>query len=427
MKAVILAAGEGARLKPLTLYRPKCMIPLAGKPILEHLLVVLKENGIEEILIIIGYRKELIQNYFRDGKEFGVKIRYIEQKKLCGTANAVSLSEEYVSNDDFLMIYGDLLIDSSVVKIARQKYAEKGLITLTLTTVKEPNRYGIVKTEKDQVKKIVEKPKSNEFGNLANVGVYIFSKKIFKAIQKTVKSQRKEFEITDTLNLLLKKGIPLASVEIEPKNWLDVGRPWDLLEANRRILKQTHLENKGELEKGAYLKGSIGVGAGTKIRAGAYIEGPVWIGEGSDIGPNCYIRPFTSLGKGVRIGNACEIKNSLILNQTHIGHMSYIGDSIIGEMCNFGAGTITSNLRFDNLSIKVKVKGKIVDSGIRKLGVIIGDNVKTGIGVNFMPGIKVDGDTWIGPSTTIYEDLPSGIIVSHKQELQFKRKTKTSK
>ena len=130
MKAVILAAGEGARLKPLTLYRPKCMIPLAGKPILEHLLVVLKENGIEEILIIIGYRKELIQNYFRDGKEFGVKIKYIEQKKLCGTANAVSLSEEYVSNDDFLMIYGELLIDSSVVKIARQKYAEKGLLQI---------------------------------------------------------------------------------------------------------------------------------------------------------------------------------------------------------------------------------------------------------------------------------------------------------
>jgi len=177
------------------------------------------------------------------------------------------------------------------------------------------------------------------------------------------------------------------------------------------------------LEKGAYLKGPIGIGTGTKIRAGAYIEGPVWIGEGSDIGPNCYIRPFTSVGKGVRIGNACEIKNSLILNQTHIGHMSYVGDSIIGALCNFGAGTITSNLRFDDKTVKVKVKGNIVDSGVRKLGVIIGDNVKTGIGVRFMPGIKVDGDTWIGPSTTIYEDLPSGTIVSQKQELQFKRKT----
>ena len=423
MKAVILAAGAGSRLRPLTLYRPKCMIPLAGKPILEHLLLALKENGIEEILIIIGYRKELVRNYFRDGKDFGVKLSYIEQEKWYGTADAVSLSEEYVSDDDFLMLYGDLLIDASVVKITRQKYAEKGLITLTLTTVEEINRYGIVKIEKDQVLKIVEKPKSKEFGNLANVGVYIFSKKIFKAIQKTVKSQRKEFEITDTLNLLLKEGVSLASVEIEPRNWLDVGRPWDLLEANRRVLKQAHLENKGELEKGAYLKGPVGVGTGTKIRSGAYIEGPVWIGEGSDIGPNCYIRPFTSLGKGVRIGNACEIKNSLILNQTHIGHMSYVGDSIVGEMCNFGAGTITANLRFDDIAVKVKVKGEVVDSGIRKLGVIIGDNVKTGIGVRFMPGVKVDGDTWIGPSTTIYEDLPSGIIVSHKQELQFKRKT----
>jgi bifunctional UDP-N-acetylglucosamine pyrophosphorylase/glucosamine-1-phosphate N-acetyltransferase len=423
MKAVILAAGDGSRLRPLTLYRPKCMIPLAGKPILEHLLWVLKENEIEEILLIIGYRKELVQNYFRDGKEFGVKLHYVEQKKLYGTAHAMSLSEEYVSDEDFLMIYGDLLIDPSVVKSTLQKYSEKNVITLTLTTVEKPNRYGIVQTEKDQVTKIVEKPKSKKFGNLANVGVYVFSKKIFKAIPKTAKSQRKEIEITDTLNLLMKEGVPLASVTIEPGNWLDVGRPWDLLEANRRVLKQSHLENKGELEKGAYLKGPIGIGTGTKIRAGAYIEGPVWIGEGSDIGPNCYIRPFTSVGKGVRIGNACEIKNSLILNQTHIGHMSYVGDSIIGALCNFGAGTITSNLRFDNKTVKVKVKGNIVDSGVRKLGVIIGDNVKTGIGVRCMPGIKVDGDTWIGPSTTIYEDLPSGTIVSQKQELQFKRKS----
>jgi bifunctional UDP-N-acetylglucosamine pyrophosphorylase/glucosamine-1-phosphate N-acetyltransferase len=423
MKAVILVAGDGSRLRPLTLYRPKCMIPLAGKPILEHLLWVLKENEIEEILLIIGYRKELVQNYFRDGKEFGVKLHYVEQKKLYGTAHAMSLSEEYVSDEDFLMIYGDLLIDPSVVKGTLQKYSEKNVITLTLTTVEKPNRYGIVQTEKDQVTKIVEKPKSKEFGNLANVGVYVFSKKIFKAIPKTAKSQRKEIEITDTLNLLIKEGVPLASVTIEPGNWLDVGRPWDLLEANRRVLKQSHLENKGELEKGAYLKGPIGIGTGTKIRAGAYIEGPVWIGEGSDIGPNCYIRPFTSVGKGVRIGNACEIKNSLILNQTHIGHMSYVGDSIIGALCNFGAGTITSNLRFDNKTVKVKVKGKVIDSGVRKLGVIIGDNVKTGIGVRFMPGIKVDGDTWIGPSTTIYEDLPSGTIVSQKQELQFKRKS----
>jgi UDP-N-acetylglucosamine diphosphorylase/glucosamine-1-phosphate N-acetyltransferase len=422
MKAVILAAGEGSRLRPLTQYRPKCMIPLAGKPILEHLLLTLRENGIKDVLIVIGYCKELVQNYFRDGKKFGIKINYVEQKQLLGTADAVRLSEEYLFDEAFLMLYGDLLIDSAVVKNALQKYAEKGVITLTVTTVEDPLRYGIVKTEKDKVLKIFEKPKSRDFGNLANVGVYVFSKDIFKAIHKTVKSQREEVEITDTLNLLLKGGTTVTSVKIEPNNWLDVGRPWDLLEANQRVLKQVPLENKGEVEKGAFLKGPIGIGRGTKIRAGAYIEGPVWIGEASDVGPNCYIRPFTSLGDSVRIGNACEIKNSLILNQTHIGHLSYVGDSVIGERCNFGAGTITSNLRFDDGVVKVKVKGKIVDSGIRKLGVIMGDNVKSGIGVRFMPGIKVDGDTWIGPSTTIYNDLPARTIVSSKQELHYKRK-----
>jgi bifunctional UDP-N-acetylglucosamine pyrophosphorylase/glucosamine-1-phosphate N-acetyltransferase len=423
MKAVILAAGEGVRLRPLTQYRPKCMIPLASKPLLEHLLLSLKVNGIEDIHIITGYRKEMIHNYFRDGRAFGVNLTYVEQPELSGTANAIRFSEEYIGDEDFLLLYGDLLIDPSVVKKTLQKYAETKVITLSVTTVEDPHRYGIVKIEKEQVIKIVEKPKSKKFGNLANVGVYVFSKKIFKTIHKTTKSQRKEFEITDTLNLLIKEGVPLAHVEIDPRTWLDVGRPWDLLEANRRVLKQSRLENKGEVEKGAYLKGPIGIGLGTTIRAGSYIEGPVWIGEESDIGPNCYIRPFTSVGKGVRIGSACEIKNSLILNQTHIGHLSYVGDSIIGEQCNFGAGTIVSNLRFDDRTIKVNVKGEGVDSGIRKLGVIMGDKVKTGIGVRFMPGVKVEGDTWIGPSTTIYEDVSSGSIVSQKQALQCKRKT----
>ena len=424
MKAVILAAGEGSRLRPLTLFRPKCMIPLAGKPILEYLLLSLKANGINDVLIVIGYRKELIRNYFHDGSQLGVKLNYVEQKNFLGTADAVRLSEEFISDEAFLMLYGDLLIDATVVKKTLQKYVDEGVITVTVTTVEDPRRYGIVQTEKSQVKKIIEKPKSRDYGTLANVGSYVFTKKVFKAIRKTTKSQRKEFEITDTLNLLLKEGTPITAVRIEPTAWLDVGRPWDLLEANQRVLRRVHLEIKGEVEKGAYLRGPIGVGVGTKIRAGAYIEGPVWIGEGCDIGPNCYIRPFTSLGDGVRIGNACEIKNCLILNQTHVGHLSYVGDSIIGALCNFGAGTIISNLRFDDRTIKVKVKGDIEDSGIRKLGVIMGDNVKTGIGVRFMPGVKVGGDSWIGPSTTIYEDLPIGTIVSSKQQIRYKRKDK---
>jgi len=201
---------------------------------------------------------------------------------------------------------------------------------------------------------------------------------------------------------------------------MDIGRPWDLLEANKRALERSHLGVRGEVEGGVHLEGPVHLEEEARLRSGAYVEGPVFIGEGSDVGPNCYIRPFTSLGRNVRVGNACEVKNSLILDGTHVGHLSYVGDSIIGANCNFGAGTITANLRFDKGSVRVRVKGEVMDSGRSKLGVIMGDNVETGIGARFMPGVKIGEGSWIGPSVTVYRDLPPRTFLVQKQELEHR-------
>ena len=162
-----------------------------------------------------------------------------------------------------------------------------------------------------------------------------------------------------------------------------------------------------------------------RIRSGAYIEGPAFIGEGSDIGPNCYIRPFTSIGKKVRIGNACEIKNSIIMDNTHIGHLSYVGDSVICENCNLGAGTVTANYRLDAGTIKMLVKDKVVDTGRKKLGAILGADVKAGINTLFMPGVKVGNNCWIGPNVVVYRDLPPNTITLLKQNLE-RRKLNTT-
>ncbi|VVB86729.1 Bifunctional protein GlmU [uncultured archaeon] len=151
------------------------------------------------------------------------------------------------------------------------------------------------------------------------------------------------------------------------------------------------------MERFATLNGNVAVGEGTIIRNGAYIEGPVIIGKNCDIGPNCYIRPATSIGDNVRIGNAVEVKNSIIMNGTHIGHLSYAGDSIIGERCNFGAGTKVANLRHDNRKVLVELGGKKFDSGRRKLGVIMGDDVHTGINSMFNVGTTVAGGACVGP------------------------------
>jgi bifunctional UDP-N-acetylglucosamine pyrophosphorylase/glucosamine-1-phosphate N-acetyltransferase len=166
------------------------------------------------------------------------------------------------------------------------------------------------------------------------------------------------------------------------------------------------------------LIGPVTVAETARIRSGAYIEGPAFIDEESDLGPNCYIRPCTSIGKKVRIGNACEIKNSIIMDNTHVGHLSYIGDSILGERCNLGAGTIIANYRLDSGTVPMMLKDKVTDSGRKKLGVVFGDNVKTGINSLFMPGVKVGNDSWVGPNVMVQRDLPSKSVMLLKQDVE---------
>ncbi|MFH0897707.1 MAG: bifunctional sugar-1-phosphate nucleotidylyltransferase/acetyltransferase [Candidatus Bathyarchaeota archaeon] len=426
MKALILAAGEGARLQPMTTTRPKHLLPIAGRPTLEHLLLAIRDAGINQVMIIVGYRSEMIENYFEDGKRLGLELTYIHQERPLGTANAISLGEKYIEEDYFLVIYGDLYINPCLIKSLIKKHQKTGLSSIAVVPVKNPQEFGIISLEDGFVKGIVEKPKAGEGnGNLANTGIYIFPREIFREISNTHASPRSEYEITDTILLLLKKGIRLAADIIEPENWLDLGRPWDLLEANERALKSVNPEIKGIVESGVNILGDVGIEEGARIRSGSYLEGPIIIGGGSDIGPNCYIRPFTSIGKNVRIGNACEVKASLILDGTHVGHLSYIGDSIIGENCNLGAGTITANLRLDDGTVKVLIKSELVDSGLRKFGVIMGDNVKTGVGVSIMPGVKLGPNAWIGPDVTVFRDVGEAGFISQMQNLRAHGEKKT--
>jgi bifunctional UDP-N-acetylglucosamine pyrophosphorylase/glucosamine-1-phosphate N-acetyltransferase len=178
----------------------------------------------------------------------------------------------------------------------------------------------------------------------------------------------------------------------------------------------------GVVEEGAHLFGPVTLAATARVRSGAYIQGPVFIDEGADVGPNCFIRPGTSLGKKTRVGNGCEVKNTLVMDGAHIGHLSYVGDSVIGEKCNFGAGTITANLRFDDGKIKMVIKNKVVDTGRRKLGVVMGDNVKTGIKASFMPGVKVGTNAWVGANVMVERDLPANSIAVLKQSMEVKKK-----
>ncbi len=398
MRAIILAAGEGTRLRPLTSTRPKPMLPIAGKPILEWDLEALS-GRIDEATIVVGYKKDKIIGYF--GSSFkGIDIDYVEQKEHLGTAHAVSIAKEHAKGE-FLVMNGDLMVSSQLIDdLLNQHKKHKPSASLTLTEAENPSQFGVVELKGNIVKRIHEKPKRPK-SNLINAGIYIFDERIFDAICSIRKLARMEYEITDAITKLI-PGNMVHGFRCKGR-WMDIGRPWDLLDANDIILHDIKLSVSKEatIEEFAVIKGGVHVGKGTTIKSGSYIEGPCYIGDNCVIGPNAYIRQNTSLGDNVHIGNAVEVKNTTVMSGTNICHLSYVGDSIIGERCNFSAGTKAANLRFDDKEVTVRIKNDMRASGRRKFGTIIGDNVKTGINVSIMPGIAIYPGAWVEAGSVV--------------------------
>jgi UDP-N-acetylglucosamine diphosphorylase/glucosamine-1-phosphate N-acetyltransferase len=393
---VILAAGEGHRMRPLTSHRPKVMLPIANKPIVEHLMLEAKAAGISEFVLVVGYCNEQVREYFGDGKKWGVSITYSEQRKQLGTADAIRNVEGAVDSN-FLVINGDVIIGrDDIAKLKNKKSS-----TMSVIEVKDPRGLGIVELSGGKVVSIYEKTAAPP-SLMANTGMYLFTPEVFKAIAKTEKSSRGEYEITDSLEILMNTARGLHYLELE--SWLDLSYPWDLLKANETMLDALESQDLGTVEKNVVLKGAVSIGKGTLIKSGSYIEGPVVIGEDCAIGPNCYIRGATAIADGCHIGAAVEVKNSIVMRGTKIPHFNYVGDSVIGEGCNLGAGTKIANLRLDKSDIHITG----IDTHRRKLGAIIGDKVETGINASINVGSIIGDQTFIGPGALAHGVIKPG-------------------
>ena len=396
MKCVILAAGEGKRMHPLTYTRPKVMLPIGNKPILEWNILNAIKAGLKQFIFVVGYKSEMVRNYFQNGKKWNIKIEYVNQGNALGTAHAIGMVERFTEN--FIVLSGDTIFEKQDIKKIVEKKNSMGMIK-----VGNPREYGVVKLKKEKVIKIYEKMEA-PISNIINAGIYHFDKKIFDFINKTKKSSRGEYEITDSINMMIKE-IDFDSVLLD--EWRDVVYPWHLLDANEEILKKTPKKIEGIIEKNTNLNDKVIVGKYSTILSGSYIEGPVIIGENCKIGPNCYIRPYTSIGNECHIGNACEVKNSIIMDNSNIPHQNYVGDSIIAKNCNFGAGSKVANLRLDKKNIKVNLNGNKIDTMRRKLGTIVGDNVQIGINSMLNTGSIIGNDCYIGPGSIVNGEIVS--------------------
>lgn len=380
-------------MRPLTYTRPKVMLPIANKPILEHLLIQGKKAGIKEFIFITGYHDEQVRDYFGSGDKWGVNIDYCTQRRQLGTADALKMVKGLVDGN-FLVINGDIIVNQEGIN----GLTDKSNNTMSIVKVKDTKDLGVVKVSKGKVVRIHEKTEKPP-SHMANAGLYLFTPDIFDAISQTSKSPRGEYEITDSLQLMISKGYHISYQEIS--YWLDLSYPWHLLLANESLLAGVESQNLGKIEDNVVMKGVISIGKGTVVRSGSYIVGPAVIGQACEIGPNCYIRPNTSIGDNCHIGSAVEAKNSIIMRGSKIPHHNYVGDSIIGEECNLGAGTKIANLRLDKKDIMVGG----IDTKRHKLGAIIGDRVETGINVSINVGSMIGNNTHIGPGAIV-----SGVI-----------------
>lgn len=388
-QAVILAAGEGQRLRPLTVNRPKAMIFIAGKPILQYIVEALARNGIRDIVLVVGYHKEQVFDFMGSGEQFGVKISYATQAKQLGTAHALAMVKELVQ-DEFLVLPGDNLIEAATIA----DFVEVSPEAVLVKRVKDPQRYGVVEADNGEIQMILEKP-ADAMNNLINTGIYAFNRHIFEHIEGVL-------DIPDVINHLIGLGHSIRAVETED-TWLDVIYPWDVISLNHAILQNSGTGVGGIIEEGVTLKGKVIIGADTVIRAGTCIYGPAVIGSGCEIGPNVSIMPSTTIGDNVVISSFTQVKNSLIGNDVLLGPGCFISDSVIDKGC-------TIKGRFTALGgpSEVQVAGTMPDINV---GVIMGQDCKIEANVTVQPGAIVGNSCQIQIAKVISGRLPDLSLV----------------
>jgi bifunctional UDP-N-acetylglucosamine pyrophosphorylase/glucosamine-1-phosphate N-acetyltransferase len=388
----------------LTYTRPKVLLPIANKPIIQHLVDDLISLGVNEIIIVTNYMEDRIKKLFSGYKN----IKFVHQEKLNGTADAFGKAN--FVKEIFFALNGDEVVSKEDLDRLMKKHKEKkALVTVGAMRINNPERFGVLISEKDKIVEIIEKPKQPP-DNLINTGLYIFEPEFFEFINKTKKSARNEYEITDSIQMVAKETNRVFYCEV--KSWQYVSIIWDLLDANKAKLEEM-VKKSGK---------NLIVEENVKIKDNVTIEGNVVIGSGSEIGPSCYIRGDTSIGRNCKVGNGCEIKNCVIMDNTKIPHLSYVGDSVIGENCNLGAGTKVANVRHDNQNVKVLVKGEVCDSGKKKLGVFMGDYTKTGINTVIYPGMVLGPFSWTIPNGVVDKNLEPFHLLADKKILIDKNK-----
>ena len=342
IRTIMMAGGKGTRLRPLTLVRPKPMIPLVNKPIIEYTVNKLKKSGFNDILMTLNYMSTNIKKYFKDGSEFGIDIRYSVEKWPLGTGGSVKKAEKYI-DDTFMVVSGDVLTDVDFKDVVKY-HKEKGAVaTMVLTEVEDPTHFGIAVMDKDhKITEYLEKPSPEEaFSNVANTGIYIFEPEIFDFFD----DKEKEVDFSkDIFPEVIKQDAGIYGYVFDGY-WNDIGRPETYLEATYDILdqKMDQIFYKTKMEESIGKIGNIWVGENVFIDEKARIEGPVVIGNNCTIEEGCKISRGSVIGDNVSIGKDVNIDGAVLFPNSIIEDNSFLNGCIIDTKCLIDKNTVVEN------------------------------------------------------------------------------------
>jgi glucose-1-phosphate thymidylyltransferase len=389
-QAIILAAGEGQRLRPFTTLRPKVMLPVANRPVLAYVVEALVKSGIREIVMVVGYRKEQVQDYFGDGTRFGAEVSYVTQPHQLGTGQAMATARASAA-DHFLVLPGDNFIEHSTISSIAHASSPSALVRRT----SDQSRYGAIIAADGLVKAITEKPVES-VSNFASTCIYLLDQTIFPALEH-------ERDLPAAVQSLISSGFKMHIHETGGM-WMDIVYPWDILSLNRAVLPNLEPVSSGTLESGCLISGKVTIGSRSLVRGNCYISGPAVIGQGCEIGPGVCIMPNVSIGDNVRIGPFSTISNSVICSNTAIGPYSHIQDSVIGFQSIIGS----------HLAIRTGEAMVSIEKETRKVstGALVGDYCQIQDHVTIQPGVIISNRCLIKPLKVISEALAEGSLVA---------------
>ena len=442
--AIILAAGSGSKIWPYNVTKNKCVLPVANKPLFLHTVEALKNNNIDQIVVVTGYRSEQIVHAL--GAYDNIKL--VEQKGNKGTVSALLTGLDAVDDAEFLVVYGDVLVTDKDISALMENYKQSkpiaGALVQSLGT-ESSNEWICAQVNNSQVEYILGHPRDSVTHRMC--GIYAMDRKIvpylkknpgfMQSVQVGMMSPDEAF-IEDSFQMAIEAGQNIQAVETG-QPFFDIDKPWHLLEANRQwmeycgsLLEKNIIGKNCKISDKADISGHLVLGDNCEIGSGVHIEGSLWLGDNSKIVQGAIIEPNVHIGKNCTIRRYAQIEQGTCIgDDSFVGHCAEVAGvfmkrawafhygeywGILGDCCDLGAATVCGNLRFDDLQTVHTVNNR---KEIPKAGAnaaYIGDYVRTGVNTIIMPGVKVGPYSVLGAGTIVHKDVENNTLLYVKQE-----------